>query len=96
MNGVGNLQRQWHIRRWGIAKQVLNAHILGLRYKLVDSPSAAAGDDGKICILYSQDADAKQVVVRTSHYEDHNILYPIPQKERDLNKKLTQNPGYPQ
>ena len=89
-------QRQWHIRRWGIAKQVLNAPILGLRYKLVDSPSAAAGDDGKICILYSQDADAKQVVVRTGHYEEHNILYPIPQKERDLNKKLTQNPGYPQ
>ena len=75
---------------------MLNAPILGLRYKLVNSPSAAAGDDGKICILYSQDADAKQVVVRTGHYEDHNILYPIPQKERDLNKKLTQNPGYPQ
>lgn len=86
--------RQWDIRRWGIAKQVLNAPFYGLTYKLVDSKDADAKDGGKICILYSQDKDAKRVEVRKGHYEDHNILYPIPQKEIDLNPNLTQNAGY--
>lgn len=86
--------RQWDIRRWGIAKQVLNAPFEGLSYKLVDSPDAKEGDGGKICILYSQDKDAIRVKVRDGHYEDYNILYPVPQEEIDLNPNLTQNPGY--
>ena len=32
--------RQWDIRRWGIAKKVLNAPVYGLTYKLVNSPNA--------------------------------------------------------
>uniref|UniRef100_A0AB33J6G2 RagB/SusD family nutrient uptake outer membrane protein n=3 Tax=unclassified Prevotella TaxID=2638335 RepID=A0AB33J6G2_9BACT len=86
--------RQWDIRRWGIAKKVLNAPFYGLTYKLVDSSTADPKDGGKICILYSQDKDAIRVKVRDGHYDDHNILYPIPQKEIDLNPNLTQNPGY--
>lgn len=83
-------QRQWHIRRWGIAKQVLNAPFLGLKYKLVDSPDAADGDGGKICILY----EGENIKLSGSRYEDHNYLYPVPQTERDLNPALTQNEGY--
>ena len=52
------------------------------------------GDDGKICILYSQDKDAVKIKVRDCHYKDCNILYPIPQREIDLHSKLKQNPGY--
>ncbi|MDO4703962.1 RagB/SusD family nutrient uptake outer membrane protein [Tannerella sp.] len=84
-------KRQWDIRRWGIAKKVLNEPFLGLKYKLVDSPDAKQGDGGKICILY----EGENVKLTGSKYEDHNYVYPVPQEERDLNKALTQNPGYP-
>lgn len=83
-------KRQWDIRRWGIAKEVLNKPLLGLKYKLVDSPDAVDGDGGKICILY----EGENYVGGTTHYEDHNYVYPIPQKEIDLNPNLTQNDGY--
>ncbi len=84
-------KRQWDIRRWGIAKEVLNAPFLGLKYKLVDSSNAHADDGGKICILY----EGENIKLTGSKYEDHNYVYPIPQSERDLNPKLTQNAGYP-
>lgn len=83
-------KRQWDIRRWGIAKEVLNAPFEGLQYKLVDSSDAEPNDGGKICILY----EGERVVLTGSRYEDHNYLYPVPQKEIDLNPNLTQNPGY--
>ena len=82
--------RQWDIRRWGIAKDVLNAPFEGLRYTLVDDPNAPKGDNGKKCILYV----GEPLKLAGSHYEDHNYLLPIPQTEIDLNPKLEQNPGY--
>ena len=83
-------KRQWDIRRWGIAKEVLNKPLYGLKYKLVDSPDAVDGDGGKICILY----EGENYVGGTTSYKDHNYVYPIPQKEIDLNPNLTQNDGY--
>lgn len=83
-------KRQWDIRRWGIAKDVLNAPFEGLRYTLVDDPNAPEGDNGKKCILYV----GEPLKLTGSHYEDHNYLLPIPQTEIDLNPKLEQNPGY--
>lgn len=83
-------KRQWDIRRWGIAKEVLNAPFLGLKYTLVDSPDALEGDGGKICILY----EGENVILTGSRYEDHNYVYPIPQSEIDLNENLVQNSGY--
>lgn len=83
-------KRQWDIRRWNIAKDVLNAPFEGLRYTLVDDPNAPKGDNGKKCILYV----GEPLKLAGSHYEDHNYLLPIPQTEIDLNPKLEQNPGY--
>lgn len=83
-------KRQWDIRRWGIAKDVLNAPFEGLRYTLVDDPNAPEGDNGKKCILYV----GEPLKLTGSHYEDHNYLLPIPQTEIDLNPKLEKNPGY--
>ena len=83
-------KRQWDIRRWGIAKEVLNKPLYGLKYKLVDSPDAVDGDGGKICILY----EGENYIGGTTSYKDHNYVYPIPQKEIDLNPNLTQNDGY--
>ena len=75
-------KRQWDIRRWGIAKQVLNAPFQGLKYTL--------SSDGLSCTLY----EGTNVSLTGSSYEDHNYLYPVPQTEIDLNPALTQNPGY--
>lgn len=83
-------KRMWDIRRWGIAKEVLNAPFKGLKYRLEESPNAHPEDGGMICILY----EGESVILSGSKYEDHNYVYPIPQKEIDLNPKLTQNPGY--
>ncbi len=83
-------KRQWDIRRWGIAKEVLNAPFEGLSYKLEDSPNAEEGDAGKICILY----EGERIKLPGSSYEDHNYVYPIPQSEIELNPNLIQNPGY--
>ena len=83
-------KRMWDIRRWGIAKEVLNAPFLGMKYTLVDSPDAKEGDGGKICILY----EGENIKLAGSKYEDYNYLFPIPQQEIDLNPALTQNPGY--
>ena len=84
-------KRQWDIRRWGIAKDVLNAPFLGIKYKMVDDPvNTDPKDGGKVCVLYEGD----NVKLAGSRYEDHNYIYPIPQSEIDLNPKLTQNPGY--
>ncbi|RHF22262.1 RagB/SusD family nutrient uptake outer membrane protein [Bacteroides fragilis] len=84
-------KRQWDIRRWGIAKDVLNAPFLGIKYKMVDDAvNADPKDGGKVCVLYEGD----NVKLAGSRYEDYNYIYPIPQSEIDLNPKLTQNPGY--
>ncbi|MDL2282219.1 RagB/SusD family nutrient uptake outer membrane protein [Parabacteroides sp. OttesenSCG-928-G06] len=83
-------KRQWDIRRWGIAKEVLNAPFLGLKYTLVDDANAPESDGGKRCILY----EGENIILTGSKYADHNYLYPVPQTEIDLNPLLTQNPGY--
>ena len=84
-------KRQWDIRRWGIAKEVLNAPFLGMKYKMVDDPNAPDGDNGKKCILYQ----GENIKLTGSKYEGYNYLYPIPQEEIDLNPALIQNPEYP-
>ena len=85
-------KRKWDIRRWGIAKEVLNAPFLGMKYKMVDDPANAdPKDEGKVCILYQ----GENIKLTGSKYEDHNYLFPVPQAELDLNPALGQNPGYP-
>ena len=85
-------KRKWDIRRWGIAKDVLNAPFLGMKYKMVDDPANAdPKDEGKVCILYQ----GENIKLTGSKYEDHNYLFPVPQSELDLNPALGQNPGYP-
>lgn len=84
-------KRQWDIRRWGIAMEVMNKPRLGLKYSLVESADAEKEDNGIICILYQGD---KQAVGAETAYKEHNYVYPIPQSEIDLNKNLKQNDGY--
>ena len=83
-------KRKWDIRRWDIAEKVLNEPFLGMKYKLVESAAAVAGDGGKICIFN----EGENIKLTGSRYAAHNKLMPIPQGEIDLNPGLTQNPGY--
>lgn len=78
-------KRMWDIRRWGIAKEVLNAPFYGIKMKPVEK-------NGEIVdyILYEGD----YTKLAGSHYEDHNYIFPVPQTELDLNPALGQNPGY--
>ncbi len=82
-------KRMWDIRRWGIAKEVLNAPFLGLKMRPVKGV-----EDGKEVIVDYVLYEGENVQLAGSHYEDHNYLLPVPQEEIDLNIKLTQNPGY--
>lgn len=85
--------RQWDVRRWNIAKEVLNAPRLSYKYTLRQDPAnALPGNDGWVCDLYVGESDVitNQILV----YADHNYIFPIPQDQIDLNPKLTQNPGY--
>jgi len=74
-------KRQWDIRRWGIAMDVMNKPRYGLKYEI----------NGDECILYQ---GSQQAVGEATAYKEHNYVYPVPQKEIDLNPNLTQNPGY--
>jgi hypothetical protein len=79
-----NSFRHWDIRRWGIAKTVLNAPFLGLKLTEVGE------GDNKSYILY----EGENIKLTGSKYEDHNIVYPVPQVEMDLHKDWKQNTGY--
>lgn len=71
-------QRFFDIRRWGIAEQVFNVQIQGMTY--VDN-------NGQL-----QTARQESFVRNFNPARDY--LWPIPQKEIDLNKNLVQNPGW--
>lgn len=78
--------RKWNLRRWGDAKEVLNRKYWGMSYTIETEK------DGKLKSFTPY--VGKHIKLKGSKYEDYNYLFPIPQKEMDLNKKLKQNPGY--
>lgn len=82
--------RYWDIRRWKIAEKVMNEPFLGIKLQEIADPNAPAEDNGKAYILYQ----GKNEVLTKGGFSPHNYLHPIPQKEIDMNAKLTQNPGY--
>ncbi|WP_229310908.1 RagB/SusD family nutrient uptake outer membrane protein [Larkinella soli] len=71
-------QRLFDIRRWKIAETVMTGPVYGITY-----PDAT----GKLVTV--QAVSSNRVFDKSRHY-----LWPIPQKERDLNPNLTQNPNW--
>lgn len=69
--------RFFDIKRWKIAKDVMNGAIKGMHY--VDK-------NGDLQTVTFTDFERK--------FTDRNYLWPIPQKEMDLNPDLKQNPGW--
>lgn len=75
--------RYWDLIRWGIAKEVLDNTFHGM--KLTDNPSSYT--------KYNVN-DKGYLISAKRNFNDHNYLWPIPLSELDVNKNLTQNPGY--
>lgn len=71
-------QRLFDIRRWKTAETVMTGPVFGITYP---------DNTGKLVTI--QAVSSNRVFDKSRHY-----LWPIPQKERDLNPKLTQNPGW--
>lgn len=87
--------RQWDARRWNIATDVLNAERYPYKYKLYSDPAnAKPQDNGMVCDIYVEDGIQPAITNQIIRYSAHNYLFPIPQNQLDLNKNLTQNPGY--
>jgi len=72
--------RLYDIRRWGIAKDVIPGTVKGMTYKDPQNPGTL--------ITIELTGYVKEFVPA------RNYLWPIPFTELDLNKNLTQNPGY--
>jgi hypothetical protein len=75
--------RFYDVRRWNIAEQVLNGPIYGFR--IGPNGEVTGGPAGK---------PYGRFVVETRIFQPKHNLMPIPQKERDKNPKLEQNPGW--
>ncbi|MEO6284732.1 MAG: RagB/SusD family nutrient uptake outer membrane protein [Dyadobacter sp.] len=71
-------QRLFDIRRWKIAENVMTGPVFGITY---------SDNTGKLITV--------QAVASTRAFDaSRHYLWPIPQKERDLNPNLKQNPNW--
>lgn len=78
--------RYYDILRWGIAAEELNYQFTG--QKLTNDPANYTA--------YPVDSEGYYIMSQQNRkfIKGKNELWPIPQSERDINKNLTQNPGY--
>lgn len=83
------------IRRWGIAHKVLNGPLYGRpkkEYGYKDVKAPAFDEDG--VPNYEIHAEKYVVVEQRSFNPNRDYLWPIPQKEIDVNRQMVQNPNY--
>jgi hypothetical protein len=86
--------RLFDIRRWKTAEHVLPGNVLGRRIKerWYDAVTPQFNVGGKP--TYTNETQVFQVISSNQFNPQRDYLWPIPQKELDLNKGLTQNPNY--
>lgn len=86
--------RLFDIRRWKYAEHVLPGNVLGRKTRqFYQHPVVPTIDEyGKS--HYPDETDLFNVIGVNTFDPGKNYYWPIPQKEIDLNKNLTQNPGY--
>lgn len=87
--------RLFDIRRWGIADRVMPGPFYGRPnkpYSYEDQGIPAIDEDG--VLDYSGYADKLTVVEERYFNPDRDYLWPIPQKEMDINGSIVQNNGY--
>lgn len=85
--------RFFDIRRWKIAESVMNGKLYG-RPTLDYLPSYLPVFDSNGTPRYDGYADALRSFDNRTFNPQRDYLFPIPQKELDINKNLKQNPGY--
>ncbi len=86
--------RLFDIRRWKIAEKMMNTTIYGRilkgGYELMGVPTFGENekpDYGKFSGIFR--------VIETREFKpNRDYVWPIPQKDIDVNTNLTQNPGY--
>lgn len=82
--------RYFDVLRWGTALQELNHTFTGV--KLSDDPTAANyRGSGSTASPVDENMYYK---FETRAWDSHNRYFPIPQNDLNINKNLTQNPGY--
>jgi len=75
--------RWYDIQRWKIGEEVMNGPVYGLRFSNIDA-------NGNVTYTSTEHAKIEDRVFNASK----NYLWPIPQGQLDLAKKVNQNPGY--
>jgi hypothetical protein len=75
--------RWYDVQRWRIASEVMTGQVYGSRLGTVDMST------GKLTFTEGQIENEIREFDETKNY-----LWPIPQSEMDINKKLVQNPNY--
>jgi len=75
--------RWFDIQRWQIGTTVRSGTVYGTRLGTVNKTTGALSLTGNHVTVETRLFDARK-----------DYLWPVPQKERDLNKNLSQNPGY--
>jgi len=76
--------RYFDCLRWGIIASENNKQFTGM--KLTNTPSTYTA--------FPVDAEGYYIYKKRSFVTGRNELWPIPQTERDVNKVISQNPGY--
>ena len=76
--------RLYDVLRWDIASQELHRQFTGM--KLTNDPASYTA--------YPVDGEGYYLFQTRNFIAGKNELWPIPQSERNINKNLTQNPGY--
>jgi starch-binding outer membrane protein, SusD/RagB family len=91
---AGEGWRTFDIRRWKIAEHVLNGNLVGRKIKEYwSNPGIPTINEYGHPVYADQDQVFKVIQVRKFN-PARDYLWPIPQKEMDINKELVQNPGY--
>jgi hypothetical protein len=75
--------RWYDIQRWKIGEQVMNGPFYGARISEIDA-------NGNVTYTSTEHIKIEDRVFDPAK----NYLWPVPQGQRDLNKNLSQNPGY--
>ncbi len=91
---AGEGLRLFDIRRWKIAEHVLPGDLPGRKYKDVWYSPGVPDINQYGHPVYSNQNDIFNVIQARTFDLTRDYLWPIPQKERDININLTQNDGY--
>lgn len=75
--------RWYDVQRWKVAEEVMDGQVYGARLGKVNP------DTGELTLT-----NERILVENRSFDPSSNYLWPVPQKELDINKNLTQNSGY--